>query len=96
MCALLGPAKHTTGSLRWLLVAHTGVVFVFVTVFTAINLEILSTSYIDNRGFPNDSYPGPLRYLYLAFSETAGIVSTLTFLMNNWLADGLLVKSTPK
>ena len=69
--------------------------FMFVTVFTVINLNIISTSYIDNRKFPNDPYPGPLGFQVLTYSETIGIVSTVMFLLNNWLADGLLVKSVP-
>ena len=74
---------------------HTGAMFMFVTVFTVINLNIISTSYIDNRKFPNDPYPGPLGFQALTYSETIGIVSTVMFLLNNWLADGLLVKSVP-
>ena len=74
---------------------HIGAMFMFVTVFTAINLNIISTSYIDNRKFPDDPYPGPLGYQVLTYSETSGIVSTVMFLLNNWLADGLLVKSVP-
>ena len=70
---------------------HTGAMFMFVTVFTVINLNIISTSYIDNRKFPNDPYPGPLGFQVLTYSETIGIVSTVMFLLNNWLADGLLV-----
>ena len=71
---------------------HTGAMFMFVTVFTVINLNIISASYVDNRKFSNDSYPGPFGYQALTFSETIGIVSTVTFLLNSWLADGLLVK----
>jgi len=91
LSALLNPVSYTKGRLRWLLVIHIGAMFTFVTVFTAINLNIISTSYIDNRKFPNDPYPGPLGYQVLAYSETSGIVSTVMFLLNSWLADGLLL-----
>ena len=93
LSALLNPASYTKGGLRWLLVIHIGAMFMFVTVFTAINLNIISNSNIDNRGFPDDPHPGPLGYQALTFSGTSGIVSTVMFLLNNWLADGLLVKS---
>ena len=67
--------------------------FLFVTIYTALNLDMLFISYVGNReftgitGFP----PGPLGYEYLSYHETIGIVSTVMFLLNNWLADGLLV-----
>lgn len=91
--ALISPANPTTGGTKWLLVAHTVVMFFFVTVFTATNLDILSISYIDNRDFPGikELPPGALGYQHLTFSHTAGVVSTFTFLLNNWLADGLLL-----
>ena len=58
-----------------------------------MNLDIQSVSYIDNREFPgNDALPpGPLGYQYLIYSKAISIVPNLMFLLNNWLADGLLV-----
>ena len=93
MSALLSPVNPTKGGIKWLLVAHTVAIFLFVTVFTAINLDFLSISYIDNRE-ANDSgieFPGPLGYQYTSYSTPSGIVSTVMFLLNNWFADGLLV-----
>ena len=62
-----------------------------------MNLNIQSISYIDNREFPgNDALPpGPLGYQYLIYSKAITIVPNLMFLLNNWLADGLLVSSVP-
>lgn len=92
MNASLSPVNRTRGGVKWLLMAHTVVIFLFLTVFTAINLKILSISYIDNREIRGASeVPGPLGYQWNTYSTPSGIVSTFMFLLNNWLADGLLV-----
>ena len=92
MNALLNPVNRTRGGIKWLLVAHTVAIFVFVTVFTAMNIDILSISYIDNREIRDVTEPpGPLGYQYLTYSTPIGIVSTVMFLLNNLLVDGLLV-----
>ena len=93
MEALFSPCYRTRGGVRWGLVAYTVTTFSFVTIFTAMNLDIQSVSYIDNREFPgNDALPpGPLGYQYLIYSKAISIVPNLMFLLNNWLADGLLV-----
>ena len=76
-----------------MLVAHTIVIFLSVTVFTAINFEILSISYIDNReAHVTAEPPGPLGYQFLTYSTPIGVVSTVMFLLNNLLVDGLLVR----
>lgn len=93
MSALLDPANRTSGGIKWLLMAHTVAIFLFVTVFTAINLDIMSISYVDNRGAYGLSEPsGPLSYQHLSYSTPIGIISTCMFLLNNWLVDGLLVR----
>ena len=90
--ALLDPLNPTRGGIKWLLVAHTVAIFLFATVFTAIGLDILSDSYIDNREASSATEtPGPLGYLQSAYSTPIGIVSTVMFLLNNLLVDGLLV-----
>jgi hypothetical protein len=68
--------------------------FSFVTIYTAINLDSQSFSYIDSRRFPGDdtSPRGTDGYLppyYLVLSS----VSSVLFFLNNWLADGILVSS---
>jgi hypothetical protein len=91
--ALINPVNRTSGGIKWLLVIHTVAMFLFVTVFTALNLDISSTAFVDNRAFSgiNGSTPGPIGYQYLSYSQPTGIISTVMFLLNNWLADGLLV-----
>lgn len=93
LTALFSSAYRTRQGVRWGLVAYTMTTFSFVTIFTAMNLDIQSVSYIDNRDFPgNDELPpGPLGYQYLVYSKAISIVPNLMFLLNNWLADGLLL-----
>jgi uncharacterized membrane protein YgcG len=93
MGALFNPTHRNGEGVRWGLVAYTAVMFSFVTIFTAMNLDIQSISYIDNREFPgNDELPpGPLGYETLIYSKAISVVPNLMFLMNNWLADGLLL-----
>ena len=76
--------------------AYIVTTFSFVTIFTMMNLDIQFVSYIDNREFPgNDVLPlGPLGYQHLIYSKAISIFPNLTFLLNNWLADGLLVISS--
>ena len=59
-----------------------------------MNDDIQSISFIDNREFPGvgDTIPpGPLGYQLFIYSKPITIVPNLMFLLNNWLADGLLV-----
>ena len=68
--------------------------FSVVTVFTAMNLDLQSISYIDNREFPGVDQvfpPGPLGYQWFIYSKPLTVVTNLMFLLNNWLADGFLV-----
>lgn len=93
MGALLNPVNRTRG-IKWALVAHTAAMFSFVTIYTAINLDIQSISYIDNREFPGvDSipWPGPVGYQTLITSKAISVVPTIVFVLNTWLADGLLL-----
>ena len=76
--------------------SYTVAVFSSVTIYTAINLNILSGCYIDNREFPAiDGVlpPGPFGYQAFTYSGRIESLSYVTFLLNNWLADGLLVSS---
>jgi hypothetical protein len=95
--ALLDPINRTRGGVRWLLVIHTVVTFSFLTVHTAMNLDISTIAYVDNREYPGSggSPVGPLGYMYRSYANAFGIVSTFMFLFNNWLADGLMVGSVP-
>ena len=93
MSALFDPTNRARGGIRWGLVAYAAVMFSFVTVFVAMNLNAQSVSYIDNRAFSgnNGIPPGPLGYQFLLYSKPISIVPHFMFLLNNWLADGLLV-----
>lgn len=94
MDALLSSVNRTSERLKWGLAAHTVAMFSFVTIFTAINLDIQSISYIDNRDFPGDDFmlpPGPLGYQFLIYSKAISVVPNVMFYLNTCLADGLLV-----
>lgn len=96
MDALLSSVNHTSERLKWGLLAHTTAMFSFVTIFTAINLDIQSISYIDNRDFAGDDImfpPGPLGYQFLIYSKAISVVPNVMFYLNTCLADGLLVSS---
>jgi hypothetical protein len=94
MGALFNSAHRRRGGIKWGLVSYTVVMFAFVTVFTAMNDHAQSISYIDNREFPGVEGvfpPGPLGYQLSIYSNVLSIIPNLMFLLNNWLADGLLV-----
>ena len=93
MAALFDPVHRRGERTKWGLVSYTMVMFSFVTVFTATNLDIQSISYIDNREFPGVEGVGPFRYEWFISAEILTTVSNVVFPLNNWLADGLLVSS---
>ena len=57
MSALLSPVHRETGSIKWKLAAYTAVMFLGVTVFTAMNLNFQSVSYIDHREYAGLKFP---------------------------------------
>lgn len=93
MTTLSSPVNSMRQGVRWGLVAYTTAMFSFVTVYIAMTLEILSVSFIENRHFPGSRAvpPGPLGHQLLLYSSPIYIVPNLMFLLNNWLADGLLL-----
>ena len=96
MVALFNPAHQRGEHIKWGLVSYTAVMFALVTVGTATNLHVQSASYIDNREFPGiDGLlpPGSYGYQLLIAPEALSTVPNVMFLLNNWLADGLLVSS---
>ena len=95
MAALLDPAHRRREGIKWGLVTYTMAIFSFVTIFTAMNLNVQSVSYIDNREYPGDNgfLPGPLGYQLLIGTNIISIIPTIAFLFNYWLADGFLVGS---
>ena len=94
MAALFNPVHRKGEGVKWELVSCTVAMFSFVTVLTAADLEILSTSYIDNREFPGVEGvipPGPPGYEGFISLDGLGIVPHVMFILCTWLADGLLV-----
>jgi len=94
MGALIDPVNRKRRGIKWGLVSYTLVMFAFVTIFTAMNLNLQSISYIDNREYPGSGDvlpPGPLGYQWFMYSNVLTIVPNLMFLLNNWMADGLLL-----
>ena len=95
MAALLNPVDRRRGGIKWGHVSYTVLMFSIATVYTATNLNVQSVSFIDNREFPGVEGvlpPGPLGYLWFN-SRVLCTVPNLMFLLNNWLADGLMVGS---
>jgi hypothetical protein len=95
MGALLNTIDRTKGETKWALVVHTVAMFSFVTIYTTMLLNLQSLSYVDNRGFPGEGMvsPGPLGYQFSIYSKAISVVPNVMFLLNTWLADGLLVRS---
>ena len=60
-----------------------------------MQLYIQSLSYVDNRMFPGGSTlpPGPYGYQQSIAPTAISVVQDASFVLNNWLADGLLVGS---
>ena len=96
MNALLDPVNRARGGIKWGLVAHTAATFTFATIYIALNLNVQSLSFIDNREFPGTGAddaipPGPVGYQWSIRSKPIGIAPTPMLVLNNWLTDGLLV-----
>lgn len=82
-----GLLNRTRRDIRWGFVIHTVATFSIATISAATNLNAQSVSYIDAREFPT----GPLGFQTFAHSPALIIVPGFTFILNQWLADGLLV-----
>jgi len=85
--ALFNPVYRRGESIKWGLASYTVIMFSLVTVYTATRLHMFSISYIDNRNFRD----GPYSYMGDMSFGAIGLVYRVTFRLNNWLADGLLV-----
>ena len=68
--------------------------FSVATVQTAMSLDVLPISYIDNREFPGNamSDPGPWGYQFSISPEALSIFPNVVFTLSDWLVDGLLVR----
>ena len=93
---LLDPVNRTRGGIRWPYVAHATTMFLLVTIHTGMSLHLHSISFIDNRDFPGvdkSTLTGPIGYQALSQADPIRVVPDVVFLLNNLLADGLLVSS---
>ena len=91
--ALFDPANRRREGTKWGLIIYTVLMFSFVTIRTVMGLNLVSISFVDNREFPGvgDGFPpGPIGYTLSVCSKATSVVPGLMFLLNNWLADGLL------
>ena len=96
MAALFSPVHRRGECVKWGLVSYTVAMFSFATVLTAMKLDIISVSYIDNRKFPGIDgllSPGPFAYQEFISPDALSIVPYAMFVLCNWLADGFLVSS---
>ena len=93
--ALLSPAHRRGDPIKWGLVSYTALIFSLMTIQITTELYVQSLSYIDNREFPGDdvSPPGPYGYQTHIAPEGIVVMQNVPFVLNNWLADGLLVSS---
>ena len=92
--ALFDPANRRREGTKWALIIYTILMFSFVTIRTGMGLNFISTSFIDNREFPGvggQLPPGPIGYTLSACPKATSAVTNLASLLNNWLANGLLV-----
>ena len=72
------------------------VMFSVVTIGTAMQFDVRSVSYVDNREYPGVEGvipSGPIGYQWLISPKATGVIQDVTFALSNWLADGLLVSS---
>ena len=93
MGVLLSPANPVKRGVKLALVSHTVAMFAFLTIPVGLNANSLSVCYINDREYPgNESLPGPIAYNYVLERKTETFVFDAMFPLNQWLADGLLVR----
>ena len=83
---------NRTGTVKWVLVAHTVTMFSVVTVAITTLFNTMHISYIDDRGFPGPPFSGPIGYQLSANRKPVTLIPLVALFLNNWLADGLLVR----
>ena len=90
---MFNPDHRRGERIKWGLAFYTVAMFSVVTVQTAMNLNITSIAYIDNRGFPGTSElpPGPYGYESFIAAGALNVIPNVMFVLNDWLADGLMV-----
>ena len=94
IAALFDPAHRRGERIKWGLVFYTVVMFSVSTIQNAMDLNLQSVSFIDNREIPGVEGvypPGPVGYQLSISSGALSIVPNVMLFLGNWLADGLLV-----
>ena len=93
MATMFNPDHRRGERIKWGLAFYTVAMFSVVTIQTAMNLNITSIAYIDNRGFPGTSElpPGPYGYESFIAAGALNVIPNVMFVLNDWLADGLMV-----
>jgi hypothetical protein len=70
---------------------YISVMCVFGTMYTVTTVHATTISYVQHRDFPG----GPEAYNnFVLFSAPVGIASNVSYILANWMADGLLVSPT--
>ena len=96
MTGLFDPAHRRGERVKWGLVSYTTAMFSILTVLIAISSNIVSIMFIDSRQFPGVVGlvpPGPYGYLLYISPMAISALPDAMVILNNWLADGLLVSS---
>ena len=97
MAALFNPVYRRGEPIKWGLVSFTMVMFSVATIGTAMNLNVRSIMYIDNREYPGAGgviLPGPLGYRWFISTSALTIIPNTMLFLTSWLGDGLLVGSS--
>ena len=92
---LLDPINRTRRGTKWLM-AHAVAMFSFATINSSMSMIFQSNSYVDNRSFPGideEFPPGPFGYDIFSYYNVMIVIPNITTFLNQWLADGLLVRS---
>jgi hypothetical protein len=63
--------------------------FILGTIFVGANTKVNELSFVDNRNFPG----GPNAYLAANYNSHPNLLGNTMFVIANWLADSLLVRS---
>ena len=74
-------------SARWLMV-YSCAVFVLATCGLAGNTKFVQMCYIDYRNYPG----GPNAFTFDFYSHFINMFGTASYVIMNWLADGLMVR----
>ena len=96
VAALFNSAHRRGKNSKWGLLSYITATFSVVTVLIAMQLNLQSISYIDNREYPGVdgvTPPGPLGYQESIHASALTVIPDLMFLLNGWMADALLVSS---